>query len=1153
VVLQPASQGFGPRRAVQQRCVWLGLLVCGLAAGGALAQPVINEILFNPPGTDLPNEYIELRGTPNTALPNGTWLVVVEGDTTANPGSVQNIFPLSGRVIGGNGFLVLLQKTNAYSPISSATALVNTGSGAGWGDDQTSSLGHRGEGGQTDLENGSQTFFLIQTASPPSLSDDIDADDNGVPDGAAFTGWTILDSVGVMDADGDVGYGAINFRRNVAGIASGTIVAVTFNPDYVGRSGNTTGSAAADWVAGAGLGGSAPNWSLSGNTVPAGFAGQLLNHLGGPNFGAPAIAGVVALPTGGRTVVPEGSGTDSYTLALNTAPSGNVTIQITGAGQLQVSVDGGASFGSTRSVVFNSTAPRAVHVRTAEDNVLDVSPRTERITHAITATADPANYPVGKPTPTVDVDITETDWLLLSELKVNPPGGDAPYEFLELRGAASLLLRNVYVVVMQGEAGAGLGTASEVFRLDSVAVGSSELLVIAGAGHPYPIPAGTIVLTNTAFNQSGGVLPNGSVSFVLFTSRSNVQRGDDLARNNNTELNLPDDATLLDAVGWRDGDAGDVVYGGVELTQPNGAPDAATRFAYNETPLSAAAWFNGDLAGVNGDSVIYDGTNVSANFPMGTTLSPGVFINSAPSISPLGPFSGVIGDPTNPALAFTVNDAETDPAMLTVTARSSNSAVVPNARLTLTNAGSGNWRLSLDPVGVGYATITITVSDDDETGTLSFPYAASTPSRTNTSQRAHTGASDGSAAIALDADLMLVGDDENQTLRLYRRNQSGGPLRGFDFNPFLGLTDLYDNGVPKEVDIEAATRVGNRLYWIGGHSHGSLAQGANEAVRTNRARLFATDLSGTGTNATLTFVGRYDFLKVDLINWDARNEHGQGSNYYGLAASAAVGVDSKAPDGSGFNIEGLCMAPGSSNVAYLGFRAPFIPPTNRLKALIVPVTNFDAVAISTGPPGTARFGPPLELDLDGRGIRSIEGGPNGYLIVAGPPDVATEIPPKDFRLFTWTGNPGDQPQQRAADLSGMIPEAIVELPPGPWTTNTPVQLLSDNGITVYYGDGLAAKQLPYPAFKKFRTDWVTLGPVVVPPPVIRSISVSGTNLVLAWKASIGYAYRVRHKSTLTQTNWLDIAGDVLATDVIAHKTVPLDAGTQRFFQVMRVP
>ena len=72
------------------------------ALGEARGQLVINEILFNPPFGDLTNEFIELRGTPNHRIPDDTYLVGVEGDGDVgeNPGTIQNVFDLSGLRLG---------------------------------------------------------------------------------------------------------------------------------------------------------------------------------------------------------------------------------------------------------------------------------------------------------------------------------------------------------------------------------------------------------------------------------------------------------------------------------------------------------------------------------------------------------------------------------------------------------------------------------------------------------------------------------------------------------------------------------------------------------------------------------------------------------------------------------------------------------------------------------------------------------------------------------------------------------------------------------------------------------------------------------------------------------------------------------------------
>ena len=100
------------------------------------------------------------------------------------------------------------------------------------------------------------------------------------------------------------------------------------------------------------------------------------------------------------------------------------------------------------------------------------------------------------------------------------------------------------------------------------------------------------------------------------------------------------------------------------------------------------------------------------------------------------------------------------------------------------------------------------------------------------------------------------------------------------------------------------------------------------------------------------------------------------------------------------------------------------------------------------------------------------------------------------------------------------------------TSNSPVQLISDNGITVYYNDDIEAKLLPYPGFKKFRSDWVTLGSVVISQPAIRSVQCTGGNCVLIWYSVAGLTYRVQSKSSLTDLMWIDVPGDVTKGEII---------------------
>ncbi|MCU0324868.1 MAG: YDG domain-containing protein [Spirosomaceae bacterium] len=450
------------------------------------------------------------------------------------------------------------------------------------------------------------------------------------------------------------------------------------------------------------------------------------------------------------------------------------------------------------------------------------------------------------------------------------------------------------------------------------------------------------------------------------------------------------------------------------------------------------------------------------------------------NISGSYPISAVIDDPTDPAktlgVDFTIGDTETAVGSLTVTVTSNNTTVVPNANLILTGAGASR-NLKITPIASGYAPITITVNDGTTSTIFTLNYAASQAADITTNTRFHTGKSDASTAIKVDNDLMLVADDEDQTIRLYNRNNSGLPVNSFDFTSVLGLTDI-SGGVPREVDIEASLKIGNSIYWMGSESNAS-----NGNNRPNRNRVFKTDISGTGIGTSLIYVSRYDFLKDDILAWDANNLHGKGANYYGLVASASAGVIPESTALNGFNIEGIEIAPDNTT-AYVAFRAPQVIPSDRKKALIIPITNFTSIlAANGGTIGSATFGTPIELNLGERGIREIrKNDTNEYLIIAGPADAATGTAPKDFKFYTWTGKPTDEPIKRSFNLSSLNVdgsfESIVEVPSN-LNSITNIQLLVDNGDAIYYGDGTIAKELPQNNWKKFRSEIISLSAPVI--------------------------------------------------------------------------
>jgi len=446
-----------------------------------------------------------------------------------------------------------------------------------------------------------------------------------------------------------------------------------------------------------------------------------------------------------------------------------------------------------------------------------------------------------------------------------------------------------------------------------------------------------------------------------------------------------------------------------------------------------------------------------------------------PSNGSGGFLSGVINDPTDPArtlgIAIQLADPDTANAGLLLSVESSNVSVVGPSGLLLSGSGADRL-LTIAPAGVGLTTITLTVSDGGNSSSSSFTYGASAAAANPAATRFHVGASDASSAIAIDADWMVVADDEDQVLRLVNRQQSGLAGASFAMDASLGLVG------GSEVDLEASTRNGSTLYWLGSHSNN-----ASGDDRPNRERLFATALSGSGAGIGLTALGFYAHLEDDLLAWD----QAQGGSL-GLAASAAAGVQPEQP--AGFNIEGLAMAPDGSG-AYLAFRAPTLPTSNRQQALIVPLLNIaELISLGSGPAGTARFGTPIQLDLGGRGIRSIERNSAGdYLIVAGPSGAASGAAPADFRLYRWSGAASDAPLLLSANLSSLLggagsPEAIVEVPAN-LTATSNLQLLVDDGDTIWYANGVISKDLETTSgygkpLQKFRSLQLSPGTPVIP-------------------------------------------------------------------------
>jgi hypothetical protein len=292
--------------------------------------------------------------------------------------------------------------------------------------------------------------------------------------------------------------------------------------------------------------------------------------------------------------------------------------------------------------------------------------------------------------------------------------------------------------------------------------------------------------------------------------------------------------------------------------------------------------------------------------------------------------------------------------------------------------------------------------------------------------------------------LLAVADDEDNAIRIYRAGEGGFPLRSHELSHFLGV----DPQKP-ESDIEAACRVGDRIYWI--TSHGQNQEGE---YRSSRHAFFAT---ATDTSGAVAPIGRaYHGLLTDLLR-----ESRLAS--FGLRAGSLLPPKSR----GAVNIEGLCSLP--SGHLLIGFRNPI--PQGR--ALLVPLENPEALL--RGEP--ARFGAPVQLNLDGLGIRDIirisgeeakagvSNSVDEFIILAGSYDGSGKT-----RLYRWSGGQAQPEALRGIDLGSINGEAIVHYP------NTPklLEVLSDDGTRKV--NGIPCKKLTLPADRRFRSVRVSVSP-----------------------------------------------------------------------------
>jgi hypothetical protein len=166
----------------------------------------------------------------------------------------------------------------------------------------------------------------------------------------------------------------------------------------------------------------------------------------------------------------------------------------------------------------------------------------------------------------------------------------------------------------------------------------------------------------------------------------------------------------------------------------------------------------------------------------------------------------------------------------------------------------------------------------------------------------------------------------------------------------------------------------------------------------------------------------------------------------------------------GLNIEGLAATPDQELL--IGFRNPIPIPEG--KALVLVLTNPKDLLEKKN--ACALFGEPLELDLNGLGIRSLGywKSRNRFIVIAGAYDGSDQ-----FYLYQWPGLGNGKPElmEIAGWPSDFRPESVLFYP----NRDNRFQLLSDDG-SVERIKGIRCKEVKekdHPQ-KFFRSLWVRM-------------------------------------------------------------------------------
>ncbi len=226
--------------------------------------------------------------------------------------------------------------------------------------------------------------------------------------------------------------------------------------------------------------------------------------------------------------------------------------------------------------------------------------------------------------------------LLLNEVEIDPPStiSDA-CQYAELRGnPGTVVPANTYFLSVNSDAG-NFGFANQAINVGGRTVGTNGTITLLNdlsGGCPNRVfPAGTTLVTFT----SALFIGQGSETYLVVQSTATLSSGQDLDANDDGVFDAAFGITVLDGFALLVNPKEEYVYGAaagvvnISNTTSLDQPDAVTRIFSNTTPVTASAFYFGELSPSPDETTTY-AAPLSPNFPAGGALTPGA-PNGGPS------------------------------------------------------------------------------------------------------------------------------------------------------------------------------------------------------------------------------------------------------------------------------------------------------------------------------------------------------------------------------------------------------------------------------------------------------------------------------------------------------------------------------------------